>query len=423
MNRFRKSCLTCFALALLLILTACSGKNETGRQSTAIQTTTYETVTETATVRETTTEETTARETTTEEAETPDPIEERLAQMSLAEKVGQLFVIRVESAAGVLLGTNSARGGYTELTEEMESFLKTYPPGGYCLFADNIKDPEQLAALMSQLAGCTEIPPILCIDEEGGQVRRLGSNASFDTDYVESMGSIGASERSAEAAYAAGETIGAYLAEYGFTLDLAPVADVNSNPQNTVIGNRAFSSDPQLTASLVSAYLTGLHNAGVGGCMKHFPGQGGTSGDTHSGVVTLDKSKEELYECELLPYLTNIDQTDAVLVAHILLPNVTDDGYPASLSREVIEGILRQELGFEGLVITDSLAMGAIVKEYGPSEAAVMALEAGNDILLMPQNYEEAFEAVLAAVESGRISEARVDESVYRILNFKEGLK
>ena len=408
----------CISLVFLLLMLASCGRDGASEttEKRMTETTAAETITEETTTEETTTEETTTEEITTEALVPPDPYEDYLSQMSPEEKVGQLFIIRVESAAGILLGTNGARGGYTSLSEEMEAFLAEYPPGGFCLFADNIQTPEQLAELVEQLNACESIPPILCIDEEGGGVRRLGANGNFDVDYVGSMESI----EDAEEAYAAGSTIGSYLSGYGFTLDLAPVADVKTNSGNTVIGSRAFGSDPQRVAELTESYLDGLHAQGMKGCMKHFPGQGGTSGDTHNGVVTLDKTWQEMTDCELVPYLENDEKTDAILVAHILLPQVTTDGYPASLSAELITGKLRGELGYEGLVMTDSLAMGAIVKEYGPSEAAVMALEAGNDILLMPQNYEEAYLAVLEAVKSGRVSEEQLDEHVLRILKFKD---
>lgn len=412
----------CISLVFLLLMLASCGRDGASEttEKRMTETTAAETITEETTTEETTTEETTTEEITTEALVSPDPYEDYLSQMSPDEKVGQLFIIRVESAAGILLGTNGARGGYTELSDEMRSFLAKYPPGGFCLFADNIRNPEQLTALVDQLNACENIPPILCIDEEGGGVRRLGTNESFDVDAVGSMAGIGGSEDPETAAFEAGSTIGAYLSEYGFTLDLAPVADVRTNAGNTVIGNRSFGDDPQLVSKLTDYYLAGLHAQGMKGCMKHFPGQGGTSGDTHNGVVVLDKTWQELLECELVPYLENKETTDAILVAHILLPRVTSDGYPASLSAELIEGKLREELGYEGIVMTDSLAMGAIVKEYGPSEAAVMALEAGNDILLMPQNYEEAFLAVREAVENGRITEEQLDTHVLRILKAKD---
>ena len=220
---------------------------------------------------------------------------------------------------------------------------------------------------------------------------------------------------------AAAAQIGAYLAEYGFTMDLAPVADMNTNPQNVVIGDRAFGSDPDAVAPMVEAYLQGLHSRGVRGVLKHFPGHGDTEADSHYGTVTVQKTWEELRGAELIPFIRNLDASDAVMVAHINLPNVTDDGLPASLSRELIHDKLRRELGYEGLILTDSLSMGAVAKRYTAGQAAVLAFEAGNDVVLMPGNYVEAFESLLSAVESGQIPEERLDESVLRILRMKLG--
>ena len=338
--------------------------------------------------------------------------------MSLEQKVGQLCVVRVESAAGVMLGTNGAKGGYTFLSDDMKEFLGKYPPGGYALFADNIKNPEQLETLVKELNESVTIKPILCIDEEGGGVSRLGANYSFDVPRISNMASIG-STGDTRKAREAGRQIGEYLKKYGFTLDLAPVADVNSNPANVVIGNRSFGSDPYLVSDMVDAFLDGLHEEGVGGCIKHFPGHGDTKGDTHKGTVKVEKTWDELLDCEIIPFEQNLKKADAVMVAHIMLPNVSADGLPASLSKEIVTGRLRGELSYDGLVITDALAMGAVVNDHGSADAAVLSIEAGVDLLLMPRDYEEAFTAVLDAVKSGRISEERIDESVSRILRFK----
>ena len=211
------------------------------------------------------------------------------------------------------------------------------------------------------------------------------------------------------------------MASYGFTLDLAPVADINTNPDNVVIGDRAFGSDADTVSAMVGAYVDGLHSRGVGSVLKHFPGHGDTVDDTHKGTVTVNKTWEELEKAELIPFVRNMDKTDAVMVAHISLPHITDDGLPATLSRELIRGKLRQELGYDGLVLTDSLAMGAITSRYSAAQAAVLAFEAGNDVLLIPENYVEAYNGLLSAVESGRITEERLDESVLRILRMKMG--
>ena len=201
-------------------------------------------------------------------------------------------------------------------------------------------------------------------------------------------------------------------------MNFAPVADINTNPENIVIGNRAFGAKPDLVSKMVSAYLDGLHSQGIAGTIKHFPGHGDTKNDPHSESVEIYKTWDELLKAELIPFKNNFGKTDSVMTAHITLKNVNGD-LPATLSKEIITGKLRNELGYDGIIITDALMMGAIKDNYSSGEAAVLAIEAGNDILLMPYDYVEAFEALVEAVESGRISEERLDESVSKILKLK----
>ena len=195
---------------------------------------------------------------------------------------------------------------------------------------------------------------------------------------------------------------------------------MNTNPENIVIGDRAFGSDPEHVSRMVSGYLDGLHSQGIAGSIKHFPGHGDTKNDTHEGSVYVLKTWEELMKCELVPFIDNLKKTDSVMIAHIVMKNVTHDGLPATLSRELVTGKLRGELGYDGVVIVDALMMKAISNNYTSAEAAVLALEAGCDILLMPYDYREAFDGVMEAVKSGRITEARIDESVNRITKLKE---
>lgn len=334
-----------------------------------------------------------------------DPTDAFIKTMTLEEKVGQLFFISPENLPG---------GGLTSLNDAAREAIDTYHPGGFVLFGVNITDPEQLKAFTADLRASMVPAPVLAVDEEGGNVARI-ANAGFDVPKYASMGAVG-DMGDPDEAWKAGKNIGSYLREYGFTLDLAPVADVNSNPYNPVIGRRAFSSDPYEASVMVEMFIDGLHENGVLSCIKHFPGHGDTYGDTHEGFVLLDKSREELDACELIPFKENLAHTDAVMVAHVSLPQLTGDNTPASLSKAIVTGLLRDELGFDGLVMTDSLEMSAITDTYGAGEAAVLAIEAGNDVLLGPADYVVAYNAVLEAVKSGRISETRLDESVRRIL-------
>ena len=287
------------------------------------------------------------------------------------------------------------------------------------LFSKNITDPEQLTALLGSLQRASKVPLFTAVDEEGGIVTRLSGNPAFDLPQYPSMASIGETGDPANAR-AVGSTIGGYLGKFGFNLDFAPVADVNTNPNNPVIGRRAFSSDPAVAADMVSAAVEGFHDAGILCCLKHFPGHGDTDTDSHYGCAVTEKAWEELQECELLPFLRGMEAgADMVMVGSITTPNITEDGLPASLSYEMITGYLREELGYDGVVITDSLSMGAVADYYSAGEAACKAIEAGADIVLMPTDLREAYEAVEQAVQDGDISEGRLDESVLRILRLK----
>ena len=342
----------------------------------------------------------------------PDPdaeLKDMLAAMSLQEKVLQMFIVQ------------------PNLTGDYKGRV-----GGYILFADDIHTSDQLKALTAELAkpaqllpgdSGEDVPlvPFIAVDEEGGDVARV-ANAHIGVKNVGSMGNVGKTGDTANAFFA-GYTIGSYLNDYGFTMDFAPDTDVNTNPKNPVIGKRAFGSDPQLVADMANAFLDGLHANSVLGVIKHYPGHGDTKSDTHSGYVQVDKSWDELLECELIPFIECMDKADAVMAAHITLPNVSDDGLPASLSHTLIQEKLRTELGWDGLVVTDSLSMGAVTKKYSSAEAAVLAVQAGCDLLLMPEDLEKAMQGILDAVGNGEISEERIDESLLRILKVKSALK
>ena len=340
----------------------------------------------------------------------PDPMDILLESMTLREKVGQLFIARAEQLL-------PEAGFITEVTPELETALTEYPLGGIILFADNVVTPEQLLALNAGLSEVSEIPLFIAVDEEGGLVARLAKNRAFHLPRYTSAMDVGASGNP-EDALEMGRTIGGYLAEYGFNLDFAPVADVHTNPKNPVIGTRAFSTDPVVAAQMAAAFADGLEENGIIATFKHFPGHGDTAEDSHSGLAVVYKTKDALESCEFLPF-REATARDMVMVAHVALPNVTGDMTPATLSRPIVTGILKEELGFDGLVITDAMEMGAIVETYGSGTAAVAALEAGCHIILIPQNLPEAFDAVLAALEDGTLTMEWLDDTVRKILEFK----
>lgn len=346
-----------------------------------------------------------------------DPLEQQIMEMSLREKVGQLFCVRPE-ALDVELDP-SVRGHRRKriaVTERMRAVNAQYPVGGIILFERNIQDTAQLASLMKDLS-TLKGSPIFYIDEEGGPVSRIASNRSFP---VERFRPMGISCKDSAKAYEVGNTIGQYLRRYGFHVNLAPVADVNTNRKNPIIGSRAFSSDPYKTAERVVQYAEGLSDAGIIPCVKHFPGHGDTRTDTHLGKAVLDKTWDELLLCELIPFRKAIERDiPIVLVGHLTAPQITGDDLPASLSPYMIEEKLRGEQGYRNIVMTDGMAMGAITRHYKSGEAAVLAVKAGVDIILTPKNFVEAFDAVCAAVMAGDIPEERIDESVRRVLQLK----
>lgn len=348
--------------------------------------------------------------------------EKLIKNMTLEEKIGQLFIIRPDSLDfNIITGENTTPkvNGVTELNDQMIEALKKYNVGGVVIFQKNILSPIQLTNFVDAMKNQSNIPLFVGIDEEGGSVARIANSKAFDVTKYESMETIGLTEDS-KIAEDVGITIGSYLKEYGFNLDFAPVADVNTNPENIVIGNRSFGSDPELVSKMVSAEIDGFHEVGIMCCIKHFPGHGDTKGDTHKGFVSTDKTWNEIKESELIPFINSSAKTDMIMISHITASNITTDGLPSSLSNEMIEGKLRNEMGYDGVVITDSMAMGAIKQEYTSSTGAVKAILAGADIILIPENFVEAYNGIYDAVKDGTISEKRIDESVLRILTLKE---
>lgn len=334
-----------------------------------------------------------------------------LQTMTLEEKLYQLFCITPEALTGV--GTAVQAGQTTEQA------LSQYPVGGLIYFAQNIQTPAQVTEMLQNTQSYSKLGLFLAVDEEGGTVSRVASNDQMGATRFPPMGQIGATGDTSKA-YEAGLTMGQELYSLGFNLDFAPIADVNSNPQNPVIGERAFSSDAAVASQMVAAAVQGFTDGGVLCCLKHFPGHGDTTADTHQGYAQTDKTLDQMEQLEFLPFVAGIDAgAPLVMVGHITAPNVTTDGLPASLSYELITGILREQLGFQGVVTTDALNMGAITESYTSGEAAVAAVSAGVDLLLMPEDFHEAYNGLLFAVQDGTISEARIDESVLRILNAK----
>ena len=357
-------------------------------------------------------------ETAAAAAPTPTPAPVTADMLTLEQKVGQLFIVRPDALDLTLSQEtiNDAHAdGVTAVTNDMRKTLQQYPVGGICQFGKNIESPSQLARFNADLQAASATPLLIAVDEEGGLIARLANNDAFNLPRYASAAAVGASGDLADAREM-GQTIGSYLKTYGFNMDFAPDADVNTNPDNPIIGERAFSSDAATAAQMAAAAADGLRENGILPTLKHFPGHGDTAEDSHTDLAVTYKTREELENCELLPFAADTG-LHAVMVGHIAAPNVTGDMTPATLSPTLIGMIPDAE---NALIVTDSLAMDAITAAYTPGEAAVLAIQAGCDVLLMPNSLPEAYAAVLDAVQNGTISEARLDQSVNKILYYKE---
>ena len=342
-------------------------------------------------------------------------ISEMLTDMTLEEKAAQMFMITPEALTGT--------GQVLEAGDVTREAIDKYPVGGLIYFTQNLQDPGQVRSMTGNVQKFAEertgLPMLLSVDEEGGTVTRFGGNPSFDYDPSADMAGIGASG-DPQQAYALGEKIGKFLSSLGFNMDNAPDADVLTNPANTVVKDRSFGSDCDIVSEMALAELEGLEDQGVKGLLKHFPGHGATTADTHEGYAYTDATLEEMKSNELVPFADGIEAgVDIIMVGHISCPQVTGNEEPASLSEKMITGVLREDMGFDGVVITDAMNMGAIAENYSPAEAAVKAVLAGVDMILMPEDFQQAYTGVLNAVKSGKITQERIDASVTRIIGLK----
>ncbi|MDF2067204.1 beta-N-acetylhexosaminidase [Bacillus sp. Cr_A10] len=331
-----------------------------------------------------------------------------IKEMSLEEKVGQMIFAGIDG---------------TSLSKESRLLISNDKVGGIILFKDNLKDVNQSISLLNELKGENEknkFPIFLGVDQEGGRVSRLPELIQLPTN--QEIGRLNDSSLS----YNIGNLLGKELNAFGFNLDFAPVLDINSNPKNPVIGDRSFGNNARIVSTLGIQTMKGIQHQRVIPVVKHFPGHGDTAVDSHKELPIIQKSLEELQALELIPFNDAIKNgTDVVMVGHILMPKI-DPTYPSSMSNELITNILREKLKFDGVVITDDMTMGAILDNYKIGEAAVEAVKAGNDIVLIAHDYvniKEAIDSILLAVNEGQISEERINTSVERILLLKEKYK
>lgn len=355
---------------------------------------------------------------TTEPPTTEPPTEAQVVldvDMTLEEKIYQMFIVTPEALTGV--------GQVQSAGDSTSAALAEKPVGGLIYFSDNLRSLSQTMSMLENTQTYAVqnngFGIFLAVDEEGGTVARCGNK--LGTSQLDAMEVYGERNDWNEA-HEIGQTLGRTLSVLGFNVDFAPVADVNLNPANE-LGDRIFSKDPEVCGNMVNGVVTGIQENAVGATLKHFPGLGAAGGDTHEdGTVVINRTLDQMREAEFVSFAKGIEAgADFVMVTHAKVSGVSDD-LPSSLSPAICTELLRGEMGFDGIIITDSMQMNTISANYEPGEAAVMAIEAGADIILMPADLSAAVAGVQEAVESGRISENRINQSVKRILDEKEKL-
>ncbi|WP_262122702.1 glycoside hydrolase family 3 protein [Anaerococcus sp. Marseille-Q5996] len=362
-------------------------------------------------------------------------IEDKISKMTLDEKIGQMLMLEFRHWED----ENGELQEVTELNEDIKNAIVKYKVGGVILFAENVRDTEQTTKLTHNIQKAAVEngldPLLISIDQEGGIVVRLGTGTSLPGNMA-----LGAT-RDKELAYQYGKIIADEIKALGINVNLAPVMDTNNNPNNPVIGLRSISSDPKLVGELGSEVVKGLQDQGVSAAIKHFPGHGDTATDSHLGLPVVDKSFEEVEKLELVPFKKAANEgVDMIMTAHISYPQLEKDtaiskkdgstvGIPATLSDDILTGIIREKMHYDGIVITDAMKMQAIADHFGEEDAVVMAIKAGVDIPLMPallQKNEDLLKLdniigrIKNEIDLGNISENEIDNSVYRILELKQ---
>lgn len=334
-------------------------------------------------------------------------VDARIMEMPLEDKVAGLFLVTPEAITGV--GTAVQAGDGTRQA------LEANPVGGLIYFRKNIQSEEQLKEMLANTAQYARYPLFLAVDEEGGTVSRIGATLGPKMDSAGDIGATGNPEN----AYQAGLSIGATLSGLGFNLDFAPVADL-ANVEGSVMLGRAYAADAATASGFVNSMVRGLEEQNVTACLKHFPGIGSTTQDTHDGRVFTERTEEQFWAEELAVFQAGIDSgAQMIMVSHMAAPALTGDNEPSIFSRVLVTDILRDQMGFQGVVITDALSMLAISEYYGADEAAIMAVLAGCDMLLTPEDYGKAYQGVLEAVRNGNIDEERINDSLRRIYRIK----
>lgn len=345
-----------------------------------------------------------------EKIETPkektleEKVDEEIAGMTLEEKIGQLLIISYRQK---------------EYTSELDNILKQVKPSGFILFSENVSTYENTTNYIKQVKSTSSIPMFISIDQEGGTVQRIKNLQDANVLAIPNMYRLGQTKNT-ELSKNVGGVIASEISEFGINLDFAPVLDIFSNPNNTVIGQRAFGSNASLVTEMALPFARGMESNGVIACFKHFPGHGDTNEDSHVKLPIVYKTKEQLYQRELIPFKAAVqDNASMIMVAHIALPKITGNYTPATLSKDIVGGILRDELNYKGVVITDSIEMKALTDNYTLKQICNLSINSGVDIILMPEDPLLAVANIKELVFEGSITEERIDESVKRILLLK----
>ena len=347
-----------------------------------------------------------------------------VSSLSIEQKVAQLFVGRIEAFVNHDASTfDDYVDGLTAIGADAVDVYAGLPLGGVCAFSENLVDPDQTRELLSGLSHCSnevlDLPLFIAVDEEGGLVARISGNPAFGIENVGSMRDYG-DAGDEQTVLDTCAWMGTYLSDLGFSVDFAPVCDITNNPDAPVMYERSFGDSAEAVVPMVRAAVRGFSQTPVRCCAKHFPGIGGAVGDSHDGLIVTHKTFDEMEQEEFQPFVAAIEEgVDFIMVGHIGCPEATGTDMPASLNADVIEGVLRQRLGYQGIVLCDSLEMGAVVDRYGWDGIGVATILAGNDLVLMPPNVRVAYKGVLDALAAGTISEARIDESVRRVVRCK----
>ncbi len=340
--------------------------------------------------------------------EIKDPLEEKiqntLKSMTLEEKIGQMLMISNRTPT---------------YTDELNDQLKKIQPGGFILFSENFTNYEQTTQLIDKIRSTEKIPMFISVDQEGGKVQRLKNMPDIEITTIPDMQSLGQT-KNPQLAYLLGKIMGLELNVFGINMDFAPVLDVRTNEQDTVIATRSFGSDAKLVSEMALSLADGLKENDIIPVVKHFPGHGSTQTDSHIDLPVIWKSKKQLEECDIIPFQKAIEKgIDTIMVGHIAVPNITGDDTPASLSSKLVTDYLKTELHFQGVVVSDALNMQALTKYYKEEDIYTMAVNAGIDILLMPENPTLAIETIKQGIENGNISQDRINDAVYKILKLK----